>query len=403
VFQELDGLRADVATLMSTADSSSFMQIVDIVQSVNAAQKDVVTFRKAFNNTEFCCDDTVYSPPTEPDDTTAPQVSHCQRVQWLRDAALGLISEFQKFVIDGKLTKLNDATVASLYQTRFGVAMDSIKLPYFARMIRNIATWGTDNLPENFPYPEMANGYLDTLWNYFVEIEGFSFSTDIDGNDISSQKGFLCAMYDAQTPLEAYQNWQTSLQAYFGARLSGNSPLDSEMYWVLLNMMGGSLLDGIFAGTIPADPADVAGYDNIMCVGCISPGGGDCPLAPGESVDIPSGGSFNIEGAQRETIVWPTSGSWANIPRNSGNYGVPGGNLQTDCVAGWEVSFPFDQLSNDTFRFTYKPDGLTYTQVDISGSGTWTVPANTVELMVFRSGSGTPWDRPFTLRVTRPA
>jgi hypothetical protein len=139
-----------------------------------------------------------------------------------------------------------------------------------------------------------------------------------------------------------------------------------------------------------------------MCVGCISPGGGDCPLAPGESVDIPSGGSFNIEGAQRETIVWPTSGSWANIPRDDGIYGVPGGNIQTDCVAGWEVSFPSDQLSNDTFRFTYKPDGLTHTQVDISGSGTWTVPANTVELMVFRSGSGTPWDRPFTLRVTRP-
>lgn len=312
VFQELDGLRADVATLMSTADSSSFMQIVDIVQSVNAAQKEVVTFRKAFSNTEFCCDDTVYSPPTEPDDTTAPQASHCQRVQWLRDAAQGVIAQFQKFVIDGKLTKLNDATVASLYQTRFGVAMDSIKLPYFARMIRNIATWGTDNLPENFPYPEMANGYLDTLWNYFVEIESFSFSTDIDGNTISSQKGFLCAMYDAQTPLEAYQNWQTSLQAYFGARLSGNSPLDSDMYWVLLNMMGGALLDGIFAGTIPTDPAELTGYDNTVCAGCISSSGG-CQL-------IGTSEPFTGHGASgQQAVDMPTTSPWPSYPWTSSN------------------------------------------------------------------------------------
>jgi hypothetical protein len=393
VFQELDGLRADVATLMSTADDSNFMQIVDIVENLTETQKELISFRKAFTTTNFCCDTTVYSPPTEPDDTTAPQASHCQRVQWLRDQIGGFIADIAKYEYEGVVSKLNKETIGSLYQARFEIALDPLALVLLAGSIQDVLNeWG-----------------MDTLYNNFIAIESTSFSEGYWGSTISVQKGFLCAIYDATNAQEANDAWKNSVDAYFtddgqfaiyelyGLNIVG------AMRSVLLDIPDAPVLNALFAGTIPSDTNDLTGYDNLVCAGCISPGGGDCPLTPGESVDIPSGGTFFINRYWRETIIWPTSGSWANIPRDEGYYGAPpGGNIKTDCVAGWEISFPFDQLSNDTFRFVYRRENLSWDEHDTSGTVGWTIPSNIVELMVYRSGSGHPWDRPFTLRVTRP-
>jgi hypothetical protein len=386
VFQELNDLRGDVTTLMSTADSSSFMQIVDIVEAVSGAQKEVANFRKDFAVTDFCCDTTIITLPPEPDDTAITLSDYCQRVQWYIDAGFDFLMELSDF----NAISINAATIESLYQKHFDIAPHE---------------YDRDTILWNYRAKAAAGGtYFSDVLAQYSFIQSASVDLDVDGNSIASVPGLLCSFYNqaGATAAKAKSLFDQLLDAYYGPRSGGVIPSVNESSRLIIEstLSSTSLIALLQDMTIPADPADLTGYDNTACAVCS--GLGDCPLAPGESVDIPSGGSFSISGYQREAIVWPTSGSWANIPRNDGIYGVPGGNIQTDCVAGWEVSFPFDQLSNDTFRFTYKPDGLTAAQVDIQGGSTWTVPANTVELMVFRSGSGTPWDRPFTLRVTRP-
>jgi hypothetical protein len=214
----------------------------------------------------------------------------------------------------------------------------------------------------------------------------------------------LCSFYDplGKTAAQAKILLDQLLNAYYGPKSNAIIPsVNESSRRIIESVFAGKSLNAFFAGTIPADPADLTGYDNTACAVCSGPG--DCPLAPGESVDIPSGGSYLVSGSQREFIIWPSSGSWASVPRSDGYYTVPGSMIETDCVAGWDLSFPFDDLSNDVFRIAYESDTNAFAQ-DISGGTTsFTLPAGTIKAMVYRTGSGgAPYDRSFTLRVTRP-
>jgi hypothetical protein len=242
---------------------------------------------------------------------------------------------------------------------------------------------------------------MSSIFANYNTIRDFSFNVDYDGLNIGSTPGLLCALYNGTTAAEALSDLRTSLNKFYKYPDSGfiDTPREAEL--LLLDIMLATSLDELFAGTIPTDPNDLTGYDNTACAVCSGPG--DCPLAPGESVDIPSGGSYLVSGSQREFIIWPSSGSWASVPRSDGYYTVPGSMIETDCVAGWDLSFPFDDLSNDVFRIAYESDTNAFAQ-DISGGTTsFTLPAGTIKAMVYRTGSGgAPYDRSFTLRVTRP-
>jgi uncharacterized protein (UPF0335 family) len=396
VFQELDGLRADVATLMSTADDSNFMQIVDIVENLTETQKELISFRKVFSATNFCCDDTVNTLPPPPDDTTAPQSDHCQRVQWFVDTGLVFLNELAKY--KNVPSKLNEATVANLHQLHFNLTIHPLDIASITTSARLLLASG--------------NAMDDAIAAY-TTVSGISFNVNMDGDTIANAPGLLCTLYDAPNAAFAHPLVvNDTLSKFFHT-----SPLTEIQFEQLLlidmTMSNPDALDALFAGTIPTDPADLTGYDNTACAGCSSSGGGtgdcqdDCSfLAAGTSIDIASSGPYNIAGQSRAIIEWPVG--W---PANENDSGVQGNVpttrwvLDTCCVVGLELSFPSDQGSDDTYAISMVNELGDY--VGIGGrygsEGAYTVPSGIRQLWVVRSGSGSPFDRPFTLRVTRPA
>jgi hypothetical protein len=386
VFQELNDLRGDVTTLMSTADSSSFMQIVDIVEAVSGAQKEVANFRKDFAVTDFCCDDTVITLPPEPDDTPTTQSDQCQRVQWYIDAGFNFLME----LYDYNVFSINVATIESLYQKHFDIAPHE----YDSAAI----LW----------YRTKTAGVSDVLAQYSF-IQSASVDLDVDGNSIASVPGLLCSFYDplGKTAAQAKILLDQLLNAYYGPKSNAIIPSVNESSRRLIeSVFAGKSLNAFFAGTIPTDPADLTGYDNTACAVCGGSGGGCSFIAAGTSVDIASSGPYSIGGEGRHLIVWPVGWpadeggtSWLNYPAT--RYV-----LDDECIEGLELSFPFDQASNDRFSINVRDiNGNDTASVNILGSaGPFVVPVDSRELSVVRAGSGgLPYDRPFTLRVTRPA
>jgi hypothetical protein len=382
---------------MSTADDSNFMQIVDIVENLTETQKELISFRKVFSVTNFCCDDTVNTLPPPPDDTTAPQSDHCQRVQWFVDTGLVFLNELAKY--KDVPSKLNEATVISLYQSTFGVTLSG----FFAASIREHATYLLTS----------GNAMADTIAQYNT-ISGISFAVDVDGNSIATTPGLTCALYDANASSGAANNVIDSGYVFMRDVSTAAQLSETEINQLMLifDVFSPTALDALFAGTIPTDPADLTGYDNTACAGCSSSGGGtgdcqdDCSfLAAGTSIDIASSGPYNIAGQSRAIIEWPVG--W---PANENDSGVQGNVpttrwvLDTCCVVGLELSFPSDQGSDDTYAISMVNELGDY--VGIGGrygsEGAYTVPSGIRQLWVVRSGSGSPFDRPFTLRVTRP-
>jgi hypothetical protein len=386
VFQELDGLRADVATLMSTADDSNFMQIVDIVENLTETQKELISFRKVFSATNFCCDTTIYDPPNDEtaDDTVAPGSDHCQRVQWYVDTGLTFLNELNKFAPIP--SKLNIETVNNLYETRFGGKLKDID----ANMVR-----ATANLL-------ITSGEMSSIFANYNTIRDFSFNVDYDGLNIDSTPGLLCALYNGTTAAEALSNLRTSLNKFYKYPDSGfiDTPREAEL--LLLDIMLATSLDELFAGTIPTDPADLATYDNTACAGCSS--SGDCSfIAAGTSVDIASSGPYSFIGNSRTIIEWPAG--WPANENDNGTLNVPTTRyvLEDTCLPGLELSFPFDTDSDDVFGIHRYFDDGTNSDINATSTTPYVIPSQVVKIVVFRGGpGGAPYDRPFTLRVTRP-
>lgn len=297
VFQELDGLRADVATLMSTADDSNFMQIVDIVENLTETQKELINFRKVFSVTNFCCDDTVNTLPPPPDDTTAPQSDHCQRVQWFVDTGLVFLNELAKY--KDVPSKLNEATVISLYQSNFGVTLSG----FFAASIREHATYLLTS----------GNAMADTIAQYNT-ISGISFAVDVDGNSIATTPGLTCALYDANASSGAGNNVIDSGYVFMRDVSTAAQLSETEFNQLMLifDVFSPTALDALFAGTIPTDPAELTGYDNTVCAGCISSSGG-CQL-------IGTSEPFTGHGASgQQAVDMPTTSPWPSYPWTSSN------------------------------------------------------------------------------------
>jgi hypothetical protein len=387
VFQELDGLRADVATLMSTADDSNFMQIVDIVENLTETQKELINFRKVFSVTNFCCDDTVNTLPPPPDDTTAPQSDHCQRVQWFVDTGLAFLNELAKY--KNVLSKLNEATVANLYQLHFNLTIHPLDIASITTSARSLLASGNA---------------MDVAIASYITVSGISFNVNMYGDTIDNAPGLLCTLYDAPNAAFAHPRViNDTLSEFFHT-----APLTEiefeQLLLIDMIMSNPDALDALFAGTIPTDPADLAAYDNTACAGCVGSSGCDF-LAAGTYQDISASGPYNLNqaGSDRYIIVWPTD--WPANENDGGRWSVPTTRyvLDTPCVAGLEFSFPLDTASNDAWGVNWYTAAGGWDYVIVRGGGTHTMPVDAERAYVQRGGPNSdPYDRPFTLRVTRP-
>jgi hypothetical protein len=186
------------------------------------------------------------------------------------------------------------------------------------------------------------------------------------------------------------------------------SPLTEIQFEQLLlidmTMSNPDALDALFAGTIPTDPADLAGYDNTACAGC-GGSGGDCSfISAGTSVDIASSGPYSFIGNSRTIIEWPAG--WPANENDNGAINAPTTRyvLEDTCLPGLELSFPFDTDSGDVFGIHRYFDDGTNSDINATSTTPYVIPSQVVKIVVFRGGpGGAPFDRPFTLRVTRPA
>jgi hypothetical protein len=245
---------------------------------------------------------------------------------------------------------------------------------------------------------------MSSIFANYNTIRDFSFNVDYDGLNIDSTPGLLCALYNGTTAAEALSNLRTSLNKFYKYPDSGfiDTPREAEL--LLLDIMLATSLDELFDGTIPTDPADLTGYDNTACAGCGGSSGCDF-LAAGTYQDISASGPYNLNqpGSDRYIIVWPTD--WPANENDGGGWSVPTTRyvLDTPCVAGLEFSFPLDTASNDAWGVNWYTAAGGWDYVIVRGGGTYTMPVNAERAYVERGGPNSdPYDRPFTLRVTRP-
>jgi hypothetical protein len=215
--------------------------------------------------------------------------------------------------------------------------------------------------------------------------------------------GLLCSFYNQAeaTAAKAKSLFDQLLDAYYGPRSGGVIPSVNESSRLIIEstLSSTSLIALLQDMTIPADPADLTGYDNTACAVCGGSGGGCSFIAAGTSVDIASSGPYSFFGKSRTIIEWPAG--WPANENDNGVINAPTTRYILDdvCLPGLELSFPFDTGPFTIYR--YFDDG---TGSSINRTSQYVIPSQVVKVAVYRGGAGgTSNHHPFTLRVTRPS